>query len=392
MLHTKKLDKRLLIYIAGLVISCSSIFLSDYFHYSLNSDIRFVTEIGAFFAAIGFLFAFGYRIAFLAEPSGAITKKYDRIFGISVLIIVLIIIIPFYCYHNYFDNKLEKNGIITKAVVTYKRINGGKGNPRIQIYFYHGNYPIYVSTSDKKIVRKYHYRDTLLIKYLPDRPHSPTRAIEPVYTNSIASVKPVQNLYNTSFSDKQLLFEKKYDNGNLKVKGEGVIVGVVNDSIRIVNNIYDLSTAERKPKGEWKEYYNTGREKEAGTYELQIPANTATVQRLLSMVQKSDTNIYIQWGSAMAIRTGIWSEYYESGNLKSQGSYYPFEFTEHYSIDDTNYVENADTWQMEAVPVHRQLSPVYLKDKHWQYFSETGELTAEEYYNNAVLIYRKENK
>jgi antitoxin component YwqK of YwqJK toxin-antitoxin module len=90
----------------------------------------------------------------------------------------------------------------------------------------------------------------------------------------------------------------------------------------------------------------------------------------LSYLNKSN----IEQGLISSVRYGKWTEYFENGNLKAHGMYYPLLV---YEIDSV-YIDN--------VFVTARRIPVFLKDGNWIYYDESGNVLKKEYYEKGALI------
>ncbi len=188
-----------------------------------------------------------------------------------------------------------------------------------------------------------------------------------------------------------------YENGNPKLT-ENQLLGcrLIDTTFKLVRTHKDYGTnvwfCNSVETGEQIHFHENGQAKERGWYGLldSFPKTSRLKFNVSLSKVGPDTTDRPYWFEnikslyyPVATRIGNWTTFYENGQQESTGIYLPQPF----------YVGRIDTAQIEDIEnealvecVVKSESIIFLKDKTWQYFSERGEMTREEYYTNGRLI------
>jgi|GEM_PF-6573583 len=185
-----------------------------------------------------------------------------------------------------------------------------------------------------------------------------------------------------------IIYEKKFTNGYFILKERGIIRqefkflnGKIdglfkeyydNGKIKLVANLKNLGLSDSFC-GIYKEFYKSGILKTEGNYQYVDSVECINCFDYFNNVEQKMT--YRQF-----IRRGLWSTFYENGQLESKGIYNGIHLT-HYT--DCEYP--ASKKSPIGIFCAGSESVEYLKDKEWEYFSTKGNLIKVEYYFRGVL-------
>jgi antitoxin component YwqK of YwqJK toxin-antitoxin module len=176
-----------------------------------------------------------------------------------------------------------------------------------------------------------------------------------------------------------------FANGKLQVVQHYVLISEkVDSTYRVMKQRQDYKTdsgyLSSLYSGTWAEYYENGQVKDSGSFGLLKAKKDTSIH--FNRTYSSSIDTVLRYGFVWSIKTGNWVEYYENGKTKSIGKYYPASISG--EVTDTLQDENGN------LKVVRCDNPIYLKDSTWKYYSESGELIREEFYDKAKLMKVKE--
>ncbi|HTA27768.1 MAG TPA: hypothetical protein VK809_08265 [Bacteroidia bacterium] len=148
--------------------------------------------------------------------------------------------------------------------------------------------------------------------------------------------------------------------------------GIKSSEIYYHNDRYD---------GKYIEYYSNGQIRDSGCYRQSF-IDKKTIPITFHNTRRIDTSVS-EYKDTSEVRIGIWKEYYEYGQLRSVGSYFPCRFYIDIGVD-TVADENGN------LVVVKSGGELFFKDGLWKYYNESGKLTREELWENCRLKKRDE--
>jgi antitoxin component YwqK of YwqJK toxin-antitoxin module len=176
-------------------------------------------------------------------------------------------------------------------------------------------------------------------------------------------------------NNNKIISEGKYDN-NLPVEiwkyyfENGKIETIVE---------YRSNKGRSDFSGIYIEYYSNGKIKTEGRYKLLENDSLECVEcyDVTSCIEcfNSINSRKIKKTTNWPLKDGIWKEYYESGNLKTVGSYYS-------GVHETQNVNTIVGTKFKSLSLGCQ----YLKHKEWKCYDENGNHIRTEYYFKGILI------
>lgn len=134
-------------------------------------------------------------------------------------------------------------------------------------------------------------------------------------------------------------------------------------------------------------YYSaSGQILEIGAYKMRV-----TNPENLAVYDSATFNRYFTFECKKPcyIRTGIWKEFDENGNLESTGEYLPMQFMfTAPTKDSSGYEIRAENTDFEMKTEISYLGLLtYLKDRTWTYYNDKGIKTKEEFYRRGLRLY-----
>jgi len=130
--------------------------------------------------------------------------------------------------------------------------------------------------------------------------------------------------------------------------------------------------------GRYNEYYSSGKIKTEGHYELRYMLNSEMPRIVFNNSSRIDTGVLFYDEDSIEIKTGIWREYYENGQIDSMGSYFPC----HYRVlDGPDTVPDEDN----NLAIVKREYEFDFKDGLWKFYNASGKLIRDEFWENCKL-------